>query len=188
MTALTQEEQSRLDDFLTEARSLRQLIDDAETLGLDQFALQVFHCLPRVISAASLLPAVAPEGDGLYEGFSDDAFRAVSDRLVRLLGPHNAHASVFDPRVLDDQPVVGYLADDLADVYRELAEVEMSIADGTHPRDALWQARFDFWMHWGRHATSALAVLYAELGETGGTPMLSESDGDEARRGVAMGD
>jgi hypothetical protein len=52
----------------------------------------------------------------------------------------------------------------MADVPEVVAEAasDLLLARGGAPDDAIFQWRFPFWYHWGKHATDALRALYLE--------------------------
>lgn len=65
---------------------------------------------------------------------------------------------------MSPDPVVGSLADDLADIWRDLRPgldamdaVQSAAAD---PETILWHWRWTFAYHWGRHAAAAIRVLH----------------------------
>jgi hypothetical protein len=67
-----------------------------------------------------------------------------------------------------DEAVMLPLADDLADIHRDLTHGLRALADGAAHEDVVWEWRFGFYSHWGRHATEALRVLHARLAAQGG--------------------
>jgi hypothetical protein len=85
------------------------------------------------------------------------------DRVYRRFGslPVGYYSEIFDPlTVPPEEPVVGDLADDLADIYRDVRSGLQLYEAGA------WPAATDFWLEnfridWGRHALSALCVLHA---------------------------
>jgi hypothetical protein len=70
------------------------------------------------------------------------------------------YREVFDPWA---EPTVGEVTgdiiDDLGDIYRDLRRGLVHWQDG-NLADALWEWRFNFQIHWGEHATSALRALF----------------------------
>jgi Domain of unknown function (DUF5063) len=52
----------------------------------------------------------------------------------------------------------GSLADDLADIYRDLKK-GLILSEKTSAEDALWNWRLHFDFHWGNHAMSALKAI-----------------------------
>lgn len=80
--------------------------------------------------------------------------------------PFNHYREVYDPSIDDvDEPVVGDVADDLADIYSDLIK-GLWLFDRGHTRAAAWNWKFTFDAHWGRHAVSALRALHCH-GERG---------------------
>jgi hypothetical protein len=64
------------------------------------------------------------------------------------------------------------IADDVADVWRDVKRGLLALGEGHRPDDVTWQWRFDFYSHWGRHATEALRALHARLADEGGPGSL----------------
>jgi hypothetical protein len=87
------------------------------------------------------------------------------NRLGELLGDARYHWGYFDPtepRDSQEKPIIHDLADDLADIYRD-------IQDGLRTWDAdvegygphtIWTWRFNFQYHWGHHAVGAMRALH----------------------------
>ncbi len=81
--------------------------------------------------------------------------------------PFNDYSSIFDPQVVPpEEPVVGYLADDIADIHRDLSEGLCLYGEG-HVAEAAWTFLHSFQSHWGRHASSAIRALHCWLADTG---------------------
>jgi hypothetical protein len=78
--------------------------------------------------------------------------------------PFQYYREVFDALDLesDEDAVVGDLYDDVADIYRDLAE-GLFVYHQQSPAEAerFWSQSFQY--HWGEHATSALRALYCSL-------------------------
>jgi Domain of unknown function (DUF5063) len=68
---------------------------------------------------------------------------------------------MFDPYESGATPVMGSLADDAADIYRDLRG-GLSLIDVDGGLDnAVWEWQFGFEYHWGVHAASALYALHS---------------------------
>jgi hypothetical protein len=114
--------------------------------------------LARLYAAALELPDV---------GFTDhpdppDLPKADWDAMFKSFGalPFNYYWEVYDPAIEDsDEPVVGDVADDLADLYSDLIKGLWLLGRG-HKMAAVWHWKFTFGCHWGRHAVSALRALH----------------------------
>ncbi len=89
--------------------------------------------------------------------------------------PFNYYNRVFNPLpVSSEAPGVGDLADDLADIWRDLRP-GLKLLDEGHVDAAVWAWRNSFSMHWGRHATGAIQALHgwlASVSEHGFRPTL----------------
>lgn len=99
-------------------------------------------------------------------------WQATYDRLGPL--PFGYYRSVFDPQLRDDQLSegldsaceLGDLADDLADIWRDLTD-GLTLFDCGHGDAAEYQWAWSFRSHWGRHAASALHVLHCWIADEG---------------------
>lgn len=90
---------------------------------------------------------------------SNEQWKAIFARFNSL--PFNYYNEFFSPANYDEkEPVVGDLADDLADIYRDLKE-NLDLYDAGHQAEALWEWKQSFRIHWGRHAVAAIHALHA---------------------------
>jgi hypothetical protein len=123
--------------------------------------LKEFHRLvPALYGAALDLPASAPTADFHEAASSHDAWVEVYRPLRDKLGRRSWYWEVFDPYHKEsDDPVIGDLADDLADIWRELQE-GLTFWNAGSTTDAFWHWGFSFSHHWGGHATRALRAIY----------------------------
>lgn len=107
------------------------------------------------------IPAVeAHRQDTAHEGVGPDA--AAYEIAVRRFGtlPFDFYRVVFAPHdfAATDEPVVGSLADDLADIYGDLAEGLDNARKG-HLDEACFDWALSYRTHWCRHAVNALAAI-----------------------------
>ena len=135
------------------------------TLG--QFLREVEPALALLYSAAAELPEVAPDTDGVADKRGDrDAYRKLQGSVAKLLGRFDAYQDIFNPSDPGDHTPVQYLLSlELVEILEDLDEGR-SLSDPSRSvahADVLWQLRFDFTSHWGRHAASALKVINALL-------------------------
>lgn len=105
------------------------------------------------------MPAVreAVAEDTVSQEQAAEVARKISDRL----GEHTHYWTVFDPFELEE-PVAPILQDDFADIYKDLKNGLVIFDRGSERGvvDAVWQWRFDFENHWGRHVVEALRALH----------------------------
>ena len=91
-------------------------------------------------------------------GLSDDKWQTVFSRFSAL--PFTYYSSFFDPSTaVTEEASLGDLADDLADIWRDLKD-GLTLFDAGHTGAATFTWRFGFNSHWGRHASSALYALH----------------------------
>ena len=130
----------------------------------DEFLAKIASILGSLYSAALLLPDVSPKTNGRPHSKRNllqhtKRYKHLNELLAARLGPVNIYWKVFDPP--DKKSLVSTtLSDDLADICLDL-ENGLALHRSRVPRnDFLWQLRFDFRAHWGRHAVSALTAIH----------------------------
>jgi len=85
-----------------------------------------------------------------------------------MLKTSNLYWEIYDPYE-DEKPVCGSLADDFADIYRDLTAgiVLYQRASRESVQEAVWQWKFGFETHWGRHAVDSLRALHCVIEGSG---------------------
>jgi len=107
------------------------------------------------------IPAVESHQHGVDfkgKGIEQESFNKAVKRFAEL--PFNYYRVVFDPHDFEakDEPVTGMLADDLGDIYRDLAEGLDNARNG-HIDEACFDWAQSYTFHWARHAVNALAAI-----------------------------
>ena len=90
-------------------------------------------------------------------------------RLDRSAGlPLQYYSEQFDPLIVPaaEDATTGDLVDDVSDVFADVRH-GLWLFDEGYVAAAVWQWRFLFERHWGRHAICAIRVLHAYLSENG---------------------
>ena len=171
-----------LDRFAPLAASYCALIERHAELSPAALLGEAHQQLAALYAAALALPTtdVLFVDDGEEDEGSDDPillgtpadpdrlaseeWSALFHALAAQIESRDAYREVFDPYEPGDAPdageVQGSLADDLADIYRELRAGVIKWERG-ETGDALREWRFGFAHHWGEHATGALRALWA---------------------------
>ena len=91
-------------------------------------------------------------------GSADDKTRMVYSQASKL--PLTHYSEVFNSNVVPpEDPVIGDLADDIADIYQDLRR-GLDLLEAGHTVHAVWKWVFHLRCHWGEHATSAIRALY----------------------------
>jgi Domain of unknown function (DUF5063) len=119
--------------------------------------LEATRHVARLYAAALELPDVELEDYPAPPNVPQEVRHAMFKSFSAL--PFNYYRDVFDPSIEGtEEPVTGDLADDLTDIYYDLHDGFALLRSGNEPA-AVWNWRFSFGIHWGRHATSALRAL-----------------------------
>jgi hypothetical protein len=75
--------------------------------------------------------------------------------------PSDGYWDVFAPLNEEDtESVFNSLADDLADIYRDLKRGLLLYNQG-HIVEAIWEWRFNFDIHWGTHLVGAQRAIHS---------------------------
>ncbi len=162
------------------ARQFCAVVDSASTLDRTELLTKIYRILPKLIDEAIALPDVDLSD---YEEQIDRYGKPVisvnvstreqeeTGRLYRYLkeklGDWDAYHQVFDP-TQDTEAIYGTLADDIADIYRDLKKgLDLSQAPRHQPEDSIWGWRVLFYSHWGKHAMDALLTIHFRLQTSG---------------------
>jgi len=147
------------------SREARLFVDWADGSSGDE-AMSAALALRRVVAlyaAALELPqpwsqgvASAPE----FVAAASHQLHAVRTRAAAI--PLQHYSEIYTPGVPPDEPVVGDLADDLVEIYRDVS-TGLALHDAGRCDDAIWQWAFNFQLRWGEHASSAIRALHCYL-------------------------
>jgi hypothetical protein len=152
----------RVTHFVELAREYQSLVTAPQTADVPGFLAQVHQVIAQLYAAALALPEVQPDRSELeWEAKGRQAWTNVFSGLQGTLGAREYYVEMFAPYELQGQePVIGSLADDLADIYSDLSR-GLGAWDAGNVHSAVWEWRFHFDYHWGEHATGALRALHA---------------------------
>ncbi|QNA90194.1 DUF5063 domain-containing protein [Massilia sp. Dwa41.01b] len=146
-----------LDDFTLAVRQLCDWAQDASPLGTPKSEMLAARRHLSVLYAMAVdLPRC--ECEWVERPLSHEEWSIVFKRFGTL--PVGYYGSVCDPlEVPAGEAALGDLADDLADIWRDLKEGLLVFDDGHREAGvAVWQESFD--THWGEHAVNALGVIH----------------------------
>ncbi|MDE2481934.1 MAG: DUF5063 domain-containing protein [bacterium] len=121
-------------------------------------------CLSDLQGAAIRLPQIGGDDDSDDQDVPRDAQTGwtLAKQAAATL-PLCEYALVFDPLdEADRNAIVNAIEDDLGDIYNDLAE-GASLMANARIEDAIWQWRFSYLSHWGRHAVHAQTALWQAL-------------------------
>jgi hypothetical protein len=147
------------DRFGAIAKEFCSIVDSAPDLDRTDLLRKLYPVLPILISEAIGLPDVSRDDtDELQKatrrgsdvgGFSEQEWGKLNNFLKEKLEDWDLYHQVFDPTE-DSEAIFGTLADDMADIYRDLND-GLSFRE-KHPdlpaEDAIWTWRLLFYSHW----------------------------------------
>jgi Domain of unknown function (DUF5063) len=158
--------------FVDVARRFCDLVDRADTLPASALLEEGELRLLELYTAALSLPDPEPSSDELRsDSISHQDWLVVFRRLQSALGPHDFYREIFDPAAMGDpggsidtgdEPVVSSLADDLADIWRDL-RAGLNVWDGAADvarSDIVVEWHESFVSHWGQHLVDGLRAIH----------------------------
>ena len=154
-----------IEDFQSVARQYCTLVENSTTLSRDAFLKQIHVLLPLLVAYAARLPNVSPDSENLNDEKVEQG--PIIEAINRTLGEqHSNHfyELIFDPwEKGDNPPVASSLAIDLAEIYADIKEGFAALERGGPLNDVLWEWKYGFESHWGRHATQSLVAVHSLL-------------------------
>ena len=158
--------------FWPTAQQYCALVDSRSAVEKSEFLVRAYRMLPGLIAEASRLPLVSFSDDENEEqGATIRKIRAETemkqqewgqlyDSLKEKLGDWDLYWMVFDPRT-DNEAIHGSLADDIADIYRDLKDgIGLKETNKVPACEIIFEWRFGFTSHWGQHAVNALRTIH----------------------------
>jgi hypothetical protein len=153
----------------TAAEGYCSVIERAKWPQRVEFVAEVAQALAELIAAAGHLPHVEPSDAELSGRPSDEQWRERFAGVQSVLRDWDGYWTAIEPfGGWEMESVMLTLADDLADVWRDMKHGLAALDSGASDTDVIWEWRFSFYSHWGRHATEALRVLHARLADDDG--------------------
>ena len=127
-----------------------------------EFVWQLLEHLVALYAAAMNLPLGMSDDDfDAPEAMTSEDWWELYQRLGKKLSEVNEYSFMFDPYDFDSTPVTGSLADDAADIYRDIRRGLAVIGAGDSLENAVWEWQTSFDHHWGRHAAHAIHALHS---------------------------
>ncbi|MEI7768302.1 MAG: DUF5063 domain-containing protein [Phycisphaerae bacterium] len=158
-----------VDQFAAEAERFAQWASHGTAHGEAGVTEALVRLTHLYVTALDLPPAwdqsLTDEPDAAC--VADDEWQAIAARCAGL--PFDTYGEVFDPlRIPPEEPVIGMLSDDIADIYRDVVTGLRAYHAGRRAQ-AVWEWRFNFNVHWGKHATGAIRALHCWLASRSGS-------------------
>ncbi len=153
-------------EFALVASDYCALIEAHPKMSRKKFLEGVLLTLTRLYAAGVHLPTFDSSAKYQERRLTHKQWQALFKSLGRKLGNLQFYWEFFNPRFKDD-PVAGNLADDLADIYRDIKPGLLVFEQGSTQvkKAVIWHWRFSLISHWGHHATGAIYVLHHLLAD-----------------------
>jgi hypothetical protein len=147
--------------FVETAREFCRLIEEHRKESRKSFLRRISATLARLYAGAVHLPRTSPSGRVKARRLSKREWQTLFMSLGRKLGSECCYWECFNPYVREEL-MAGSLADDFADIYRDIKPGLVSYDAGSPSSQeaAVTEWRLGMLSHWGHHATGALRVLH----------------------------
>jgi hypothetical protein len=160
-----------IDNFVSAARAFIALAESPASADEHSEGMATRQCVVALISAVLALPPGSPETAA--PDISNDEYQHIFRRFGAL--PFNFYSQCFNPLVVPaEEPVVADLADDLADIWRDV-KAGLLLYESGEPESAVWHWSNHYSFHWGHHATAALYALQSWFSYVGDDDLAEAS-------------
>jgi hypothetical protein len=140
-----------------------ELIENHQRRSPAEVLQQAHVLLPLLYYRMLLTPEVELAGVGRFpRSITHEQWLELFTRLLEFLEPHHRYRIIYDPTILtDNEPVNGTLADDFADIWRDLKNglMHWHTATDTQRLGILYDWQVTFRNHWSLHVVDALRAL-----------------------------
>jgi hypothetical protein len=142
-----------IEAFTDDVRHFCQWVesDKHDVLTARRLILALVQGIPQLLSSSP-----SPNDGEEYPRRGHEGWKVDHPRFKDF--PFQYYRECFNPFALKEEPVIGDIHDDFADIYGDLWHGLQALerGDGVY---AIEQWRESYFMHWGQHATSALYAL-----------------------------
>ena len=143
--------------FVPLVRAYANIIETAATLTAYTLLTECALLLPELYAWGYRLPDILPPDLDNNQVPATEITRPLFARF----GPYARYRLVYDP-IFDEEMVIAYIADDLADIYHDLKRPLIVFDRGEEKAQqlALWEWRFTLRGHSGDHIVNVLRPIH----------------------------
>ncbi len=158
-------------EFSLVAAEFCDVVDSASALNRVALLSRLYEILPRLIYQGTRLPAFSVSDNDTDKGIARTRMKEAEwgrlyESLKEKLEDWDLYWQVFDP-TKDSEAIRGSLADDIADIYRDVNEgLDFHDPQLALQQDAIFGWRVLYYSHWGQHAINALYTIHFLLGSS----------------------
>jgi Domain of unknown function (DUF5063) len=144
-------ELEEVEEFLDSAISYCEFVENYMVNNDKEKLTQLLISISSLYTLAMSLPKVEPNDTEIY----DIKFDVPDVKFEK----NDTYWMVFEPYTAEE-PLCGSLSDDLIDIYKDLKEGVL-LYQSDEQVEAIWHWKFNFEIHWGRHAVNAMRALHS---------------------------
>ncbi len=158
-------------EFSLVAAEFCDVVDSASALNRVALLSRLYEILPRLICQGTRLPDFSVSDNDTDKGIGPTRMKEAEwgrlyESLKEKLEDWDLYWQVFDP-TKDSEAIRGSLADDIADIYRDVNEgLDFHDPQLALQQDAIFGWRVLYYSHWGQHAINALYTIHFLLGSS----------------------
>lgn len=164
---MTAGDKNAIHRFITVTRNYCAAVERPTGATAEAFLQEMLPRLVELYATALALPDVEPaDDDREWPGMTHEEWKVVFDDLRERIVDYQLYWTTdgFPLRTDDTSPplLCGDLANDLADIYRDLKDSldQWETGEDSHRVSALWEWRFGFHAHYGQHIVDAVRVIH----------------------------
>jgi hypothetical protein len=151
---------SPIDNFVAVATEYCSLVERHRQYSVGDFLARIRVVLPVLYYRALQLPEIESADEKAGREITHDEWQELFGSLQTYFGDHDLYWVVFDPiKVEPNDPVASSLADDLADIWRDLTNGLTDWNGASQSPEVVWKLHFDFHWHWSSHLVDALRTI-----------------------------
>jgi hypothetical protein len=151
-------------EFVAVANEYCKYAEHASEIKSEELLIILQRLLPLLYLKATFIPELTPYFEESNEKFvTESDWSVVHDSFRKKLGSANDYLEVFDERMKESEgPVVGSLAENMADIYQDLKDFILLYQTGTMEvmNDAIWESKQNFENYWGQKLVNALRAIH----------------------------
>ena len=118
--------------------------------------------IPGLMSAAIAMPDASPTDNEAHSTVTHEQWSDRFSAIGATLAERGNYWTTLEVVSCSEPEVVNLpIADDLADIWRDLRDGLNRLEAGGELSDIVWEWRFLFDVHWGAHAAEAIRALHA---------------------------
>jgi hypothetical protein len=152
--------------FVDAAVAFCEFVEGPVGNDLDYIRALITNLSQLYIAAVNLPDLGLPNSEVDEQGTDTEEWKSVCNKFSGFVVQGYWH--VFNPLHPDkSDPVFSVLGDDMGDIHQDV-KISLKSYERGDLREAVWEWRWSFRNHWGRHLVEAQRALFSYLADAGG--------------------